>query len=202
MVHILTESDISKDVASAVLSAQVTTIPDIWSRAKALEKLKNQADFESLAAAFKRVGNILKNIDEQSLTDIDPKRFEHDAETELFETSNRLESEIFTFIKSGRFDDALKTIALWMKLTGIQPEYVACDMHPSYESTRLAHQMELPVIQVAHHHAHVASVMAEHGLNESIIGIVLDGTGFGPDQTIWGGKFYCVKINMQRVLLI
>jgi len=111
MVHILTESDISKDVASAVLSAQVTTIPDIWSRAKALEKLKNQADFESLAAAFKRVGNILKNIDEQSLTDIDPNRFEHDAETELFETSNRLESEIFTFIKSGRFDDALKTIA-------------------------------------------------------------------------------------------
>jgi hydrogenase maturation protein HypF len=93
-----------------------------------------------------------------------------------------------------------QTIALWMKLTGIQPEYVACDMHPSYESTRLAHQMELPVIQVAHHHAHVASVMAEHGLNESIIGIVLDGTGFGPDQTIWGGEILlCENQHATRI---
>jgi len=111
MVHILTESGIAKDVATAVLSAEMTSIPDIWLRARALENLKKQPDFESLAAAFKRVGNILKNIDEKSLAEIDPKRFEHDAETELFETSNRLESEIFTLIKEGRFDDALKTIA-------------------------------------------------------------------------------------------
>jgi glycyl-tRNA synthetase beta chain len=111
MVHILTESGISKDVATAVLSAEVTAIPDIWLRARALENLKNQPDFEPLAAAFKRVGNILKNIDEKSLAEIDPKRFEHDAETELFETGNRLESEIFSLIKAGRFDDALKTIA-------------------------------------------------------------------------------------------
>jgi glycyl-tRNA synthetase beta chain len=111
MIHILIESSISKDVATAVLSAEMTTIPDIWLRAKALENLKKQPDFESLAAAFKRVGNILKNIDENTLSEIDPKRFEHEAETQLYETSNRLESEIFTLIKAGRFDDALKTIA-------------------------------------------------------------------------------------------
>jgi glycyl-tRNA synthetase beta chain len=111
MIHILTESNISKDVATAVLSAKMSTIPDIWSRAKALENLKEQPDFEPLAAAFKRVGNILKNIDANALADIDPKRFEHDAETQLYETSNRLESEIFTLIKGGRFDEALKTIA-------------------------------------------------------------------------------------------
>jgi len=111
MIHILTESGISKDVAAAVLSAEISSIPDIWSRARALESQKSQPDFESLAAAFKRVGNILKNIDKQTLTEIDPNRFEHDAETELYETSNRLESEIYSLIQAGRFDDALKTIA-------------------------------------------------------------------------------------------
>jgi len=111
MIHILTESGISKDVAAAVLNAEITTIPDIWLRANALENLKKHPDFESLASAFKRVGNILKNIDEQSLSQIDPERFEHKAETELYETSHRLENEIFDFIKAGRFDDALKTIA-------------------------------------------------------------------------------------------
>ena len=93
-----------------------------------------------------------------------------------------------------------QTIALWIKMTGIHPEYVACDMHPSYESTRMANQMELPVIQVGHHHAHVAAVMAEHGLTESVMGIVLDGTGFGPDQTIWGGEILmCEKQHVKRI---
>jgi len=93
-----------------------------------------------------------------------------------------------------------QTISLWINLTGIQPEYVACDMHPSYESTRIANQMGLPVIQVAHHHAHVAAVMAEHGLTDSVMGIVLDGTGYGPDHTIWGGEILmCEKQNSTRI---
>jgi len=111
MVNILAESGISKDVATAVLSAKMADIPDIWARAKALENLKKQPDFESLAAAFKRVGNILKKIETSTLTEIDPLRFEHDAEKELYETIHRLESEIYTFIQAGHFDDALKTIA-------------------------------------------------------------------------------------------
>jgi len=93
-----------------------------------------------------------------------------------------------------------QTIALWIRLTGIQPEYVACDMHPSYESTRIANTMGLPVIQVAHHHAHVAAVMAEHGLTEPVIGVVLDGSGYGLDQTIWGGEILmCDKHHVTRI---
>ena len=93
-----------------------------------------------------------------------------------------------------------QSIALWIKLTGIQPEYVACDMHPNYESTKLANQMGLPVIPVSHHHAHVAAVMAEHGLNEPVAGIVLDGTGYGLDQSIWGGEILiCEKQNVTRI---
>jgi hydrogenase maturation protein HypF len=93
-----------------------------------------------------------------------------------------------------------QTIALWSRLTGIHSEYVVCDMHPLYESSRIANEMKLPVIQVAHHHAHVAAVMAEHGLTEPAMGIVLDGTGYGLDQTIWGGEILmCETHHVTRI---
>ncbi len=73
-----------------------------------------------------------------------------------------------------------------------QPEAVVCDLHPGYHSVRLAKEYarehRIPCLQVQHHQAHAASVMAEYGLN-SCIGIVLDGTGFGTDGGLWGGEF-------------
>ena len=73
------------------------------------------------------------------------------------------------------------------------PEIVACDLHPGYYSTRMAREYaskkDLPLIQVQHHMAHVASVMAEHRLEESI-GIAFDGTGYGTDGALWGGEFF------------
>jgi hydrogenase maturation protein HypF len=75
-----------------------------------------------------------------------------------------------------------------------QPERIACDMHPGYLSTqwakRYAGAHNLPIIEVQHHHAHIAGVMAEHSRdpNERIIGIAFDGTGFGTDGAIWGGE--------------
>jgi hydrogenase maturation protein HypF len=71
----------------------------------------------------------------------------------------------------------------------IQPEVIACDMHPDYFSTRWAlRQSKLPVAAVQHHHAHIASCMAENGLDGRVIGIALDGTGYGTDGCIWGGE--------------
>ncbi len=84
------------------------------------------------------------------------------------------------------YDD---TLALYKKLFDVQPEVVACDMHPDYHTTRLAATMGLPVVRVQHHHAHLASVLAEHGLNEPAIGVIWDGTGYGLDGQIWGGEF-------------
>jgi hydrogenase maturation protein HypF len=75
------------------------------------------------------------------------------------------------------------------------PAMLACDMHPGYLSTQWAHRyadrQKIPLIPVQHHHAHIASVMAEHGLaaDARVIGVAWDGTGYGTDGTIWGGEF-------------
>ncbi len=66
---------------------------------------------------------------------------------------------------------------------------LVCDAHPDYTSSRFAHSSGLEVTQVQHHHAHVASGMAEHGLTKQVLGVCWDGTGYGKDSTIWGGEF-------------
>jgi hydrogenase maturation protein HypF len=84
-------------------------------------------------------------------------------------------------------------IALYEKLFSIRPECIAYDMHPDYAATRYAKHRAaeegLESVAVQHHHAHMASCMAEHGLNEPVIGVTFDGTGYGPDGAIWGGEF-------------
>ncbi len=78
-------------------------------------------------------------------------------------------------------------------LFSLQPGVLVCDRHPDYLSgeygRELARREGLPLLETQHHHAHMASCMAENGLEGSCIGIVWDGTGFGMDRTIWGGEF-------------
>ena len=81
------------------------------------------------------------------------------------------------------------TIAHLQRILAITPQAIACDLHPDYLSTRYAtEQSDLPVIQVQHHHAHIVSAMAENHLDGRVIGLAFDGTGYGPDGTIWGGE--------------
>ncbi len=71
----------------------------------------------------------------------------------------------------------------------IQPRVIAYDQHPEYLSTKWALKQEnLPLVPVQHHHAHLVSVMADNGVSDPTIGIILDGTGYGSDGTIWGGE--------------
>ena len=75
------------------------------------------------------------------------------------------------------------------ELVGVTPRVLAHDLHPDYFSTRYALAREgVETVGVQHHHAHIASVMAEHGLAGSVIGVAYDGTGFGTDGTSWGGE--------------
>ncbi|MEE3362153.1 MAG: carbamoyltransferase HypF [Anaerovoracaceae bacterium] len=88
-------------------------------------------------------------------------------------------------------------------LLRVDPQLVVCDMHPLYYTTKYAAEYAgehgLPLMKVQHHHAHVASVMAEHGLEGPVIGVSFDGTGYGPDGCIWGGEFLiCERSRMKR----
>jgi hydrogenase maturation protein HypF len=95
----------------------------------------------------------------------------------------------------GDLDDPLalealqRTVADYERLYGLAPVAAACDLHPDYASTRLAEASGLPVMRVQHHHAHVASVLAEHDLEGEVLGVAWDGTGMGTDGTVWGGEF-------------
>lgn len=76
------------------------------------------------------------------------------------------------------------------RLFRVKPELIACDMHPGYFTTKFAQGIQdIPRIAVQHHHAHIASCMADNGLeNRPVIGLAFDGTGYGTDGTIWGGE--------------
>jgi hydrogenase maturation protein HypF len=81
------------------------------------------------------------------------------------------------------------SIAHYERLYRISPRRVVHDLHPDYASTRYAHERGLPRLAVQHHHAHMASCLAENGVKGPAIGVCFDGMGFGTDGTLWGGEF-------------
>lgn len=93
-----------------------------------------------------------------------------------------------------------KTAAHISKLYGFIPDITVCDMHPAYFSSGISRKLYgKEAITVQHHHAHIASVMAEHNLDK-VLGFALDGTGYGPDGSIWGGEIlYCEGADFRRV---
>ena len=85
--------------------------------------------------------------------------------------------------------DALQeTIGRLQTLLETEPEIVACDLHPKYNSTLVAEETGRPLIKVQHHYAHIVSCMAENDHEEPVLGVSFDGTGYGSDGTIWGGE--------------
>lgn len=82
-----------------------------------------------------------------------------------------------------------ETIVHMQNIMDTKAEYLVHDMHPEYLSTKFAkEQNSIPLIEVQHHHAHMASCMAENNIDDDVIGLILDGTGFGYDNSIWGGE--------------
>jgi hydrogenase maturation protein HypF len=87
------------------------------------------------------------------------------------------------------YDFLRLTVRHLKRILDIQPELIACDLHPDYLSTRYAEeQTDIPKIGVQHHHAHIVSCMAEHKLDGEVIGLAFDGTGLGSDHAVWGGE--------------
>ncbi len=86
----------------------------------------------------------------------------------------------------GFFEEVLENLKAVYRA---EPVALAHDMHPGYMSTRWALEQDMKKLPVQHHHAHIVSVMATKGLRKKVIGVALDGTGYGPDGTLWGGEF-------------
>lgn len=91
------------------------------------------------------------------------------------------------------------SIERFSSLFRFKPKLIACDLHPAYLSTShaelLEKQLHIPIIRVQHHHAHIASVMAENQIDEKVIGISFDGTGYGTDGIAWGGEFLVADLK-------
>ena len=137
-----------------------------------------------------------------------PKGFE--AAPELLAMGGELKST-FCLVKDGAailsqhqgdledirtFDDYRKNLALYTNLFDHAPIALVADLHPEYLSSKLARELAAfearPLLEVQHHHAHVASCLAENGYAldaPAVLGIVLDGLGWGGDETLWGGEF-------------
>jgi hydrogenase maturation protein HypF len=93
------------------------------------------------------------------------------------------------------------TLDVYRRLFRIEPEAVVHDLHPGYLSTRFATELQLPVtLAVQHHHAHIAAVMAEHGVTDPVIGVAFDGTGYGLDGAVWGAEILAGDLNGFRRL--
>ena len=90
------------------------------------------------------------------------------------------------------FDAWQAALDKYERLFGLEPRALACDMHPEYLSSKwardLADKTGLPLCEVQHHHAHIASTLAQAGEWGHVVGVALDGTGYGPDGRIWGGE--------------
>lgn len=88
-----------------------------------------------------------------------------------------------------RTAEALKASLLRMEeLLEIRPQAVGCDMHPGYNTSQIAKELGIPVIEIQHHFAHIVSCMAENDYTDKVIGVSMDGTGYGTDGSIWGGE--------------
>ncbi len=90
-----------------------------------------------------------------------------------------------------RYQDTFHHLAA---LYHVKPQQLVCDKHPGYHSSQFAQSyhakanLTAPLLKVQHHHAHILAVMAEHHLTEQVLGFTFDGTGWGDDQTVWGGE--------------
>ncbi len=99
----------------------------------------------------------------------------------------------FTSINTLTFFE--QTLEKYIKWFGIEPEIIICDMHPDYLSTRWAEKQNKLLIKVQHHFAHILSTIVSENISPPVIGIAMDGTGYGEDGKIWGGELMLVNFT-------
>lgn len=119
----------------------------------------------------------------------------------LYKEGNAVVSQYFGDLEELTvFDEYRGSAADLSQLLKISPDIAVCDLHPNYHSSKYVKTLGMNIIYAQHHHAHIASVMAEHALKGKVIGVAFDGTGYGADGSIWGGEFLvCENADFNRV---
>jgi hydrogenase maturation protein HypF len=192
-------------------SGNISDEPLICKNDQALERLGSVAD-----AFLMHDREIYRQVDDSIVHFIDgravllrrargyvptPIVAEQECEKNIFAAGSDLKNT-FCYIKSnqvitsehiGDMEDAsvyhhyLNSVEHLAGLFEVKPKIVACDLHPGYLSSRYAASLKSDeLIKIQHHWAHIASVLAEHGLDEKVIGLECDGTGYGTDGAVWG----------------
>ncbi|MDR1460115.1 MAG: carbamoyltransferase HypF [Campylobacteraceae bacterium] len=91
-----------------------------------------------------------------------------------------------------------RSIDTFKRFYDFTPSLLVCDKHPNYASTLWAKKQGIHIIFVQHHYAHILAVMFEHTINEEVLGVAWDGTGFGDDKNIWGGEFFLCDLKTYK----
>jgi len=100
-----------------------------------------------------------------------------------------LSQHIGDLIEDAAWQSLLAETTHFCRIFETEPKYLVIDKHPAYQGRRLAERFpQLPLIEVQHHHAHLASVAAEHRIAEPLLGLIFDGSGYGDDGALWGGE--------------
>ena len=107
----LADEGFSKDVITSVISAGSDSVPEVWNRVKALQRLKGAPDFEPLAVAFKRVVNIIRKAEGFRGAQVDEQLFQHASETDLLSAFNTVQEKALAHLEAGRFEEGLLAIA-------------------------------------------------------------------------------------------
>ena len=118
----------------------------------------------------------------------------------LYHHGNAVVSQYFGDLEENAVFEEYKTsVEDLCELLKITPDLTVCDLHPNYFSSKYTKALNKPILYVQHHHAHIASVMAEHHLKGKVLGIAFDGTGYGTDGHVWGSEFLiCEGSGFQR----
>jgi len=111
MAHLLAEEGFAKDTIAAVIDVSADNVPEVWNRVRALDNLRKEPDFEPLAAAFKRVGNIIRQADTAGADRVDTALFSHESEAALNDAFVRISNAVAGSLERGEFDRALREIA-------------------------------------------------------------------------------------------
>ena len=198
-------------------SGNISGEPIIYKNNEALEKLNNIAHYYLLnnrdiyMSIDDSVTRVIKGSERviRSARGYSPKSIFKSTKGEILALGSELKNTISVSNKNDIFmsqyigdlkniettNNFERVISHYLKIYSIKPKIIVYDMHPSfvYRDINLKESLKLNsdvnIVETQHHHSHVASCMVENDINEKVIGIVYDGTGYGDDKKIWGGEF-------------